>query len=61
MNKETLYNSFDNAYSVMLNGIVVGRVWYQEDTDWNIYHSESDMEWDFADSFEDAVEMLLGR
>lgn len=58
MSKETEYTSWDNAFIVEDCDLEVGRVWFETDTGWNIYHGESDQEYDFIEQFEDAVELL---
>ena len=57
----TTYTSFDTAFVVSFNGQDVGRVWYQEDTEWKVYMNSTDLEYDFVDGFDKAVDMVLSE
>lgn len=58
MSNETLYTDWDTAFIPRVDGKLIGRVWYEEDTQWNAYHNDSDVEWDFIDSYSEAVDLL---
>jgi len=55
----TIHTNWDSAYIVLdNNGNNIGRVWYEEDTEWNNYIEETDHIYDFIDTFGDAVQMV---
>jgi hypothetical protein len=58
-NEQDFRTLFNNAKRVYIDGQEVGRVWYEEDTDWNCYINLSDSLYDFIDSEEDAIQNVI--
>jgi hypothetical protein len=53
--------TMDNAEQVILEGKWVGTIWQEGDGNWACEVNESGNSWDFIDSREDAIEMVLDQ
>ena len=49
----------DNEEKVFLDGKWVGLIWMTEDCQWACEVFKSGLSWDFIDTKEDAIEMVL--